>query len=199
MMRHFLRALPMVLALLTITLLMVHSLVTDGAGLGSKPAVATDVPWASSLRTLDDALHHGSIDLAERAWHEAYSAALGSRQWEGMVAVGDAYLRIAAASGTGRAARARARQSYVTALYRARAAGSVDGVLRVAQAFKDLGDQDVVSVCLRIANDVAARSKNEGDRARVRRFAEQVTLPAAESLIPTDGPLRGQVRNRGGW
>ena len=51
-------------------------------------------PWAFPIRTMDSALTAGDLSAAERAWHEAYVAALGARRWEGMLAVGDAALRL---------------------------------------------------------------------------------------------------------
>jgi hypothetical protein len=50
------------------------------------------------------------------------------------------------------------------------AAGSVDGVLRVAQAFDALGDREVVQMCLR----VASRGGRDRDTARGRTFAERI-------------------------
>ena len=49
------------------------------------------------------------------------------------LAVGDAYRQIGDAGSFRRTAGAKARQSYLTALFRARGEGSVDGVLRVAE------------------------------------------------------------------
>ncbi len=88
---------------------------------------------------------------ALRAWHDAYAAALASRGWEPMLEVGDAALGLGDAAGTPEAARARARRAYLHAFTRARRAGSVDGVLRAAQAFADLGDREVAAQCLDVA------------------------------------------------
>ena len=84
------------------------------------------------------------MSRAIHAWRDAYGEALGSRRWEAMAAVGDAALRVDALAGlparhpTG--FRAEARQAYLKALFRARDAGSVEGVERIADAFASLGD-----------------------------------------------------------
>jgi hypothetical protein len=110
--------------------------------------------WTAPLQRMDEALAAGDIRLAERAWHEAYGQALGSRRWEGMVEAGDAALRIRAVAKAQRLAAPTARQAYLTALVRARSQGSVDGVLRTAEAFARLGDGEVVEQALRVARDL---------------------------------------------
>src|SRR3989304_2195647 len=61
-----------------------------------------------------------------------YAAALPSRHWEGLIAVGDVYLRIGDAGAFRAAARTKARKIYRAALLRARDSASVAGVLRTA-------------------------------------------------------------------
>ena len=136
---------------------------------------ANEFSLIANLSTLDDALDRGRFDVAARAWHDAYGAALGTRQWESMAEVADAALRIAATPTGAAASRAQARQSYLITLYRARAAGSVDGVLRVAKAFHGLGDRAATMTCLEIAADLALRNGDESERARVRTVMEQMT------------------------
>ena len=58
-----------------------------------------------------------------------------SRSWEGMIAVGDAFMRIGGSAGTPGGARMNARDAYLIALIRARRHRSVDGALRSADAF----------------------------------------------------------------
>ena len=108
-------------------------------------------PWAVHLATVDAALAAGDVPAALSAWHEAYGAALASRRWEGFADVGDAYLRIGHASSAPARAVPRARDLYLSALFRARDAGSLDGVLRIATAFAALGDHDVTVQALRMA------------------------------------------------
>ena len=110
---------------------------------------------AHSLQMVDEALGRGEVDRAERAWHGAYAAALASRRWQGSIEVGAAYLRIGQVGGFAQSARARARQNYLTALYRARAQRSIEGVVRAANAFAMLGDREMAAVAVRIAEDLA--------------------------------------------
>jgi len=112
-------------------------------------------PWAAHLTAVDAALAAGDVPAALSAWHEAYGAALGSRRWEGFADAGDAYLRIGRAWSAPASAVPRARELYLSALFRARDAGSLDGVLRVAAAFAALGDQDVTVQALRMARRLA--------------------------------------------
>lgn len=109
----------------------------------------------SHLTAVDAALAAGDVPAALRAWHEAYGAAMGSRRWEGFADAGDAYLRIARASGSPAGGISRARDLYLSALFRASGSGSLDGVLRLASAFVDLGDDEVVTHSLRIARRLA--------------------------------------------
>jgi hypothetical protein len=120
--------------------------VTSGAG--DTPA---QEPWAPSVAAADAALARRHAGAAMRARHDAYSAALASRRWEGMVAVGDLTLRIGDASRTRPSAAAQARQAYLMALFRARAEGSVEGVMRTAEAFAGLGDREVAEHSVAIA------------------------------------------------
>ena len=123
---------------------------------------------------------HTSLVLAV-AWREAHAAALKSRHWEGMVAVGDAFRQVGDAGGFRQTARAKARQSYLTALFRARGEGSVDGVLRVAERFAELGDREVVEQCIRVAWTVAAQAKDPLAQQSVRAFTERWEARAREA------------------
>ena len=129
--------------------------------------------WTAPLRRMDEALAAGDIRLAERAWHDAYGQALGSRRWEGMVEAGDAALTIRAVDNAQRLAAPTARQAYLTALVRARRQGSVDGVLRTAEAFARLGDGEVVEQALQVARDLGGGPP--GAEARVRGLVDQST------------------------
>jgi hypothetical protein len=100
------------------------------------------------------------VPAARRAWHRAYLEALGSRAWSPMIVVGDAWLRIGAASGGTLDARPNARDQYLRAFFRARHQGSLDGVLRAAEAFAGLGDREVVEQIQRAAGEVAARRRH---------------------------------------
>jgi hypothetical protein len=135
-----------------------------------------DGVWAAHLRVVETELAGGHIDVAVRVWHDAYGAALESRRWESMIAVGDAFMRIGHAAGMPGGARMNARDAYLIALIRARRSGSVDGALRSAEAFQELGDRVIVEQCLYIAAQLAAGD----DRAqqRVREVRERWAAPS---------------------
>jgi hypothetical protein len=106
--------------------------------------------WVRHLNAVDVALETNDLQAALKAWQAAYGAALAGRHWEGYAAAADAYLRIARVASTPGAPRAR--DLYLSALFRARDAGSRDGVLRVAAAFDALGDREVAAQAQRIAH-----------------------------------------------
>lgn len=138
------------------------------------PTRLTDVrgtPWEAHLRMVDEALEKNDADGALRAWREAHVAALGSWRWDGMIAVGEAALRIGEVSGLRRAAEARARQAYLTAFFRARHQESLSGVLHSAEAFAALGDREVVEQCIAVAEQLATQSGDARARELTRAFA----------------------------
>jgi len=112
--------------------------------------------WNGEIGRLDAALVAGDRAGAHRAWSEAWSAALASRRWDAFIRMGDASLRLGDLDGHPATARARARQAYLLAMFRARAAGSIEGVLRAAEGFAGLGDRDVVNGALHLAIQLAA-------------------------------------------
>jgi len=124
-------------------------------------------PWAGHLATMDAALHAGDVVTATRAWHDAYGAALGSRRWEGFADLAEAALRMGRASGSPTAGVPRARDLYLCALFRARDAGSLDGVLRVADAFEALGDREVTRHAAKMAERLAGRNASPELRQRL--------------------------------
>lgn len=136
--------------------------------------VSGDAPWASHARRVGEALALKDVGAAERAWHEAYRAAISARRWDGFAAVGDAYLRIGEVVGTRLIPEAKARQLYLAALFRAREQGSLDGVLRSAEAFAALGDREIAGQGLRIAEGLAASERDPQTRARVRALADRL-------------------------
>lgn len=133
------------------------------------PAAKPDAPWLTPLGDMDRALASGDLVSAATSRHRAHLVALGRRRWEGFLAVGDAALRLGVASGDRRAMELEARRAYLSALSRARAQRSLDGVLRATESFAHLGDRDVVERGLRIAHDLAG---SDGDaQARVATLA----------------------------
>lgn len=146
------------------------------AAAGREPS---DAPWTPHLEQVKDALARENVRTARQAWHEAYGAALRSRGWEGMIAVGDASLWIGERARDRNTADARARQAYLAALLRARQQGSLDGVLRAAEAFGALGDREMAAQGLRVAENLAVRTRDAAARERVRAFAERLTAGEA--------------------
>jgi len=138
---------------------------------GEKRSGEATPPWVGPLQRMNTALASKNVTAAEEAWHDAHRAALGSRQrWDGLIEVGEAYLRIGEVANERQAAQPTARRLYLTALLRARQQGSLDGVLRTAEAFAALGDREVVMQCLRVADQVAERARDPQAHARVEAF-----------------------------
>ena len=131
--------------------------------------IRDDRIWRAHLDVVAKEVAAGHVDAAVRAWHDAYGAALASGGWDGMIAVGDAFMTIGRRSGSVRGARMNARVAYLSALIRARREGSVDGALRVAQAFRELDEPAVVEQCLHVAAQMAARDEEAQQRVREAR------------------------------
>jgi len=133
----------------------------------------TQIAWQAQLLKVEEALARGDLATAERQWREAYAAALKSQHWQGMVATGDTYRVLGAQAGFRAASVAKARQAYLTALFRARSEGSVEGVLRTAERFAELGDRGVVERCIRVAQRVTEQSRDPQAGEYVRAFTER--------------------------
>jgi hypothetical protein len=140
----------------------------------------TQIAWQAQLLKVEEALARGDLVTAERKWREAYAAALRSRHWQGMVATGDTYRVLGARAGFRATSVAKAREAYLTALFRARSEGSVEGVLRTAERFADLGDRDVVEQCIRVARQVAAQLRDPQAKEYVRAFTERWAADAQQ-------------------
>ena len=138
-----------------------------------------DVSWVAHLDVVDQALGRGDVSAAVRAWHDANGAARASRQWDAMVQVGDAFLRIGAHANARDGSRANARHAYLAGLLAAQRDDSVDGVLRVAQAFDLLGDRVVAAQCVRIAGHLAGKHRDQFEIERVAAFAAARRLEGA--------------------
>jgi hypothetical protein len=110
-----------------------------------------EAAMGSQLITVDEALATGDVTAALRAWRQQYGDTTSERRWERFADAGDAFARIARAAGSPAEAVAQARDLYMMALAGADGAGSLDGVLRVASAFADLGDDERLLDALRIA------------------------------------------------
>lgn len=117
-------------------------------------AAGAATPWTLQIAAVDAALRAGDLTAASAASTEAYRAALASRRWEGLVDAADAHLRVAQAAGAPQAGVPRARELYLAALFRARDSDSLDGILRVAQAFDRLGDREAADHAMRVAQRI---------------------------------------------
>ena len=166
-------ALLIMVAALAIALAVIEAL----AGHGEAPNTPA-APWTSHLQRLDEALRRNHVRAAVRAWHDAYVTALGSRGWEGMLAVGDAALRVGDVTSTPMATRAKARHAYLVALFRARDERSTNGLLHVGEAFAALGDIALAIHCLRIAEPVIAADLDGSDAQAVRVLRHRLGEPS---------------------
>jgi hypothetical protein len=128
------------------------------------PSANQEAPWISPLRDMDDALARGDFSTATTERHKAGLAALAGPSWEGFLAVGDGALRLGEATGAGSGMELEARRAYLSAMLRARNAHSLEGTLRVTDAFARLGDRDMVEQGVRIARELAGRDDKAMDR-----------------------------------
>jgi hypothetical protein len=147
---------------------------------GAAPDKSKDMLWVAHLQRMDEALAHGDVSAAVRARDDAYSAALGSRRWEAMGDAGDASLRLAQLPSARAAMVPEARRAYLSALFRARHQRSIDGVLRVAEAFAALGDRDAARQALVMASTMTGGTQQAEIAERMRAIRERL-----EGRVPT--------------
>lgn len=144
--------------------------------------------WSGHLRSVDRALGERDVAGARRAWENAHLAAVESLSWEGLIATGQAWLRIGGATGARHTAEATARRAYFAALYRACRENSFDGILHAAEAFHDLGDREVVEECLGLAE---LQVDGEPTRKRLSTLESRLRgAPEADSRPRADGVAR---------
>ena len=176
---------PLVALAVALLVLMILALAIVEVLVASAPPVVTPSGWATPLERADDAVRDGDVAQALAWWREARVAALRSGQWEGLIEVGDASRRLGVRGGFHHDGEANARDAYMTALLRARRQHSVDGVLRAAVAFGELGDREVVAHAVRIAEHQAGHDPRA--REHVRAVANRwMTSPleAGHQTIP---------------
>ena len=150
---------------------------------GARETVFTN-SWRGHLRSVDRALGQRDVDEARRAWKDAHLAAVESFSWEGLIATGQASLRIGDATEGRPLAEPAARRAFFAALYRACRENSVEGILRAAEAFDDLGDREVVEECLGLAE---LQVDGEQTRRRVADFVGRLGVspePANDDGAP---------------
>jgi hypothetical protein len=131
---------------------------------------------------MDDALAHNDLPTAKRAAHDAFVATVATANWEGKIALGQGYQRLAERSGWRVENLRTARQAYLDALFLARQQGSLDGVLESAAAFATLGDHAVVDQCLSAARMLAVRVAGDGPQ-RVAAWSERLASGGASAKM----------------
>jgi hypothetical protein len=131
-------------------------------------------PWSTAIAAMDTAVGAGDATSAVRAWREAYAAALDDPSWVGLLDVAAACRRIGTIPGFTKTSDARARETYWTALFRARRQGSLNGVLQAAEAFGALGDRAMVEQCIHVAERLAALNGDGDSAQRVRALATKL-------------------------
>src|SRR2546428_11589005 len=109
----------LILALASLLALMVPAVAVNDAFAGHAIAPESQVDWRTHLAKVDDAVGKSDVPVAVLRWRDAYAAALRSRHWEGLVAVGDVYRRLGGLGGVQKAAGGKARASSFAALFRA--------------------------------------------------------------------------------
>lgn len=130
-------------------------------GQAFRPVSEPASEWATALRSVDHALATNQIGTAIRSWELARTAARASHQWEGLLAVGDAYLRIGDAVELRRAFIATARATYLEALESARDSASVEGALGIATALAGLDEPPGIEPATYVGGDAVPSSWRE--------------------------------------
>src|SRR6185436_3223810 len=139
-----------------VAVVLATSLLADPGSL-DVPASRPISEWSAEVGRVDLELAEEQIGPAIRSWERARVAARLSRQWQGLLAVGDAYLRIGDAVDFRRAFVTTARALYLEALERARDEGSVDGVLGANAALSAIDEclagEPVIAMAAQAARD----------------------------------------------
>lgn len=157
----------------------------------SRPRPDASRAWPLHVRSVDQALARRDVSAAVWAWHDAYVAAQASRNWEALVEVADAHLRIGEAAGLRKRSEPKARELYLAAFFRAREARALEGIVRATEAFAALGDRDVAEQCLRTAANLArgappgseAHRRVETSRERVASLLAKARGAAADPMV----------------
>jgi len=151
------------------------------AGLSSERRTMSEGAWKPYVSEVDAAIARGDVNGATRAWYDARTVAARSGRWPALVETADAYRRLAPVAGVRDGGASVARELYLEALFRARAAKSLAGVVRATEGFESLGDRDVVAQGLRVARGVAARDADGAARARLEALTQRVSTTGSPS------------------
>ena len=140
--------------------------------------------WVPLIAKMNRALSRGDVVNAQRAWSTAEVAAVASLTWEALVEVGDATRQIGDAAGARAVTTPWARRSYLTAFARAQRQGSLDGMLRSAEAFAALGDRDLARQCLRGAEQLSRQTRDSQALERVRSYERRIAAQFVHGGTP---------------
>jgi hypothetical protein len=139
------------LSLVTAVVVVIVSLTGQGHEAPAEPHPVWQ--WRTELSHVEQELAAERVGPAIRAWERARAAARASRQWQGLLAVGDAYLRIGDAVDFRQAFVGTARATYLEALDQALAAASADGELGISAALEALDDRSSAPPRLAVKGD----------------------------------------------
>ncbi len=131
-------------------------------------------PWSAHIRRVEEALARQDLANAQREWDAAYSSALILKEWQGMAAVGEAYMRVKERTGGGEEGRTEARRIFQIAFARAQRQGSLDGVLRMAEDFAELRDLVLADLALHVAQGLAGAHPEPYVRARMGALRQRL-------------------------
>ncbi len=146
-----------------------------GAGCGVRPSDPETAFWDQYIWAMDAARLRGDFYAADAARQKAYLAALESRRWDAMAAVGDASARLGDEFPRAREGlRPEVHRIYGAALRRARQQESLDGVLRMSEAFADLGDRAQAREGLLMAAEMLAMRGSTRHAERLKALAERL-------------------------
>jgi len=167
---------PILLTGATLLGLLVSALVAVEVLVGNAPGTIAPRAWTPPLSRADEALRDGDLAAALAWWREARLTAIRSGQWEGLIEIGDASRRLGEVGGFRQDADSQAREAYFGALLRAQRQRSIEGVLRAAVAFGELGDREVTVQAIRIAERQAGRDQRALDH--IRAVADRWAIPS---------------------
>jgi hypothetical protein len=141
---------------------------------GNHASRATTAGWREPLQTAEVALAGGNSRAAHEAWEQAYRTAMHARATDGLLAVGDVYLRIGPAVRDRSTAVASTRRIFLTALFQARERRDADAVAAAATAFASLGDGEIADRGFEIAMAVATERGDAAARDRIAALHREI-------------------------
>lgn len=161
------------------------TIATAGAALqgsgSATPTAESRVTWEQRMERVEAALASHDLrtghEAVREAVRDAHATSLRTHAWAPLLQAGDAQQRVEQASGSAALGKERARVTYLAALFHAREARSVDGVLQAATALANLGDAEMVQHALVVARELVGRDPSA--RERVDRAATELRVRVA--------------------